>query len=536
MPLQPLTPELIQKNVESKVWLDKPLYAVIDGHAEATPDKLAVADQHERLTYAELVERSSQLARGLLQQGLSEGEVVLVQCPNEVLFAVAFLACNRAGLCFAPISSMWRGKEMRHLLTLTKARYALLPAKTSEFDYLATAKSMRAELTDLEGLVDCGNNGDGDIDLSDLMISGSEPVCKKPDPNVPYYCMPTSGTTDLPRMPRWTDNNLWYFLGEYLEAVEFEPTYTSVAVAPINLGSIGFVKGVLAPLLKGATSIILEKWSPRAALDLIVSEKATGLVAIPTQIVMMLELGESSYPAVRYITNAGAPISPERAIEAEQKFSCKIQAVYGATDGGVACMTKVTDADDKRLYSVGKPLKKNELRLLDDNQSDVSAGESGEILWRSPTKSFGYLNEPERTENTFWADSWYRSGDVGELDADGYLRIVGRVKDMIIRGGQNISPREIEEAMVRHPAISDAAAVGYPDSVFGERVCACLVMANGQEISIEELQEHLKGEELVKYKWPERIEYFDELPRTAAQKISKVELKDIIVARIEESA
>jgi non-ribosomal peptide synthetase component E (peptide arylation enzyme) len=534
MAIQKLTPEIIRTNIDYGAWQDHPLYHYIDIYANEAPDKLALADQHERLTYSQLAVRSSQLARGLLNLGLNEGDSVVVQSGNRVILAVAHIACDRANLCFVPISSSWRETEMRHLLSLSRARVALIPERSNNFDYLEAVRRMQARLPDLEVVVECGAENRGDMTLEDMLVGSTERVCHRKDPNSPLFVMVTSGTTDLPHLTRWTDNNLWFLLSQYADAVALDANDIIVGVAPANTGSTGYVFGVLAPLLHGASSVLQERWEARSAMELIAEEQATGVTAIPTQIIKMLQVessAEASFTNLRFVSNGGSAMPPEKAAEMERRFGCKIQNIYGSSDGGVPVFGRVYDPDYKRTTTVGKILPHTEMRLLDGNLRDVPVGERGEIVWRSPTKSFGYLNEPEHTDATFWEKGWYRSGDLGEIDSDGYLRIVGRVKDMIIRGGQNISPREIEEAIFLHPGVLEVAVVGYPDPVFGERVCACVVLQPGQTLTLDALSKHLDNRSIAKFKLPERIEPFDELPRTAAEKISKLELREMVSAR-----
>ena len=196
-------------------------------------------------------------------------------------------------------------------------------------------------------------------------------------------------------------------------------------------------------------------------------------------------------------------------------------------------LTFVDDDDAHRLGSVGRVLPHSECRLVDEQMQDVQAGEAGEVIWRNPTKSFGYLNNPEQDEQMWWGDGWYRSGDLGIFDADGYLHIVGRRRDMIIRGGLNVSPREIEDYARKHPAVSDVAVVGYADPVYGERIAACIVLNPGRELTLAELDRFLRDEGLGSHKVPDRLELFDDFPRNSGAKISKLDLRDELIARSE---
>lgn len=540
MPLRTVPPETARQWVASGVWRRTALHQVVDATADDHPDLLAVADQHERLTYRELAARSSVLARWLLDQGLAPGTAVALQCANRVALAVAHFACDRADLTFVPLSNAWRRTEMVHLLRTSGAAVAVLPPAAADFDFLATVAEARGELPDLR-TVGTLEGGSGDFSFEDVTkATGDERFAVERDPAAPRFVMVTSGTTDVPRMSLWTDDNLWYFMRQFGAAVELGEGDVAVGIAPANTGATGYVFPVLAPLLHGASSVLLEHWSPREAIDLLERARATIATAIPTQLIKMLQDGTVAtrdYGSLRVFNNAGAPLPAESAAEVEQVFGCTVQAVYGATDGGVPVMTRVTDPPEKRYHTVGRPLPETDLRLVgervvDGDLEDVAPGEPGEVLWRSPTKTFGYFNDPERTEAAFWGDGWYRSGDLGSLDEDGYLRIVGRVKDLIIRGGQNISPRELEDLVAGHPAVSEVSVIGIPDPVYGERACACVVVRPGRDLTFEELVAHLEGRQVARFKLPERLELFDELPKSAGAKVSKVALRVAVLDRI----
>jgi acyl-coenzyme A synthetase/AMP-(fatty) acid ligase len=243
-------------------------------------------------------------------------------------------------------------------------------------------------------------------------------------------------------------------------------------------------------------------------------------------------IGARDFSAVRVITSAGAPLTPDTAVQTEDTFGCVVTTVYGSTDGGVITVTRTTDPVDKRRRTVGRPIPGAELVLRDPVGQPVPAGTSGEATWRTPTKSFGYLNDDERTAAMFHDDGWYFSGDLGSVDSDGYLAITGRSKDLIIRGGQNISPLEIEQIIARHEAVSEVAVVGVPDPVFGERVCVCAVLLPGQAgLGLEDLVAYMRAQDIAPYKLPERLVLFTELPKTAGGKLSKVVLRSAIAER-----
>ena len=530
----PLSADLRSRNLELGIWQEASLAEVVAARADASPDRLAVADQHERLTYAELVERARRLAAWLVSQGLGRGASVLLQSSNRIAIPLTHLACDIADLTFVPVSDAWRRTELEHLLGTARAAIAIVPSPGAGFDHLGLVEELRASLPDLRavGTID---GGGGDFELAEACSGASVGGERAHDANAPRFVMVSSGTTDIPTMSLFSDNNLWFFMRQYGRHVGLGEADVAVGIAPANTGATGYVFPVLGPLLHGAGSVLLERWAPRTALDLLAAERATLATGVPTHLIKMLQeddVAARDYSDLRVFNNAGAPLPPEVAAELERVFGCRVQSVYGATDGGVPAMTSFEDPQDKRYTTVGRILPHTDVRLVDALLEDVPTGQAGEVLWRSPTKSHGYLNAPDRDAAVWLDDGYYRSGDVGELVQDGYLRIVGRAKDMIIRGGQNISPREIEEAVARHPSVAEVAVVGLPDQVYGERVCACISLRPGRTLGLEELGTHLDEIGLARFKRPEHLEVFEELPASAGAKINKVALRTEVQQRL----
>jgi acyl-CoA synthetase (AMP-forming)/AMP-acid ligase II len=540
MPIRAMTPELIGPYYEQGLWRPETLTDLLEAHVRRTPGALAVADQHERLTYAEFAERSAAFAGWLISRDVEPGSVVAIQTGNRVSLALAHLACNRADLVFVPLSTHWRRTEMESLLRRSGVSVLVLPPATGQTDFFATVNAMRGDLPRLRLVGGTGGLA-ADFDFDAVLKTGPAaqpgPAQSRPrQADDPRFITITSGTTDTPKMSQWTDNNLSFLLRDYARAVGMGPGDVAAAIAPANTGATGYLFPVLAPLLCGAGAVLLEDWGPAAALDLLEAERATHAAAIPTQLVRMLQdprIGARDFSAVRVITSAGAPLTPDTAQQTEETFGCAVTTVYGSTDGGVITVTRTTDPVAKRRTTVGRPIPGGEVVLRDPLGDPVPDGTPGEVTWRTPTKSFGYLNDDERTGAMFRGDGWFYSGDLGSLDEDGYLSITGRSKDLIIRGGQNISPLEIEQIVARHAAVSEVAVVGIPDPVFGERTCACVVLRPGVAgLALDELTGYMQAQEIAPYKLPERLEIFTELPRTAGGKLSKVTLRSEVVERM----
>jgi cyclohexanecarboxylate-CoA ligase/acyl-CoA synthetase len=531
MPTRVLTPALVEEYYRDGAWQERKLYEVVDEIADRRPDAVAVVDQHERLTYRELSDRSSSLARWLLDQALADGDAVAIQSGNRTMLAVGHLACGRVGATFLPLATTWRQTEIAHLLRTAKVPVVVVPGPDRGVDFLEIVQDVRGGLPDLRvvAISEGDAHSDDVINIEGVLKEAGERVAVHHDPDAPRYVMVTSGTTGMPSMGLWTDNNLWIMLQQYIAAVRMDQDDVTVGLAPGGTGATGYLYAVLAPLLAGATSVLLEHWDPRAALDLIESERATTVTAVPAQSIKLLQdetIAERDFSALRAVTNAGAALAPDVAVGIERTFGCRVNQCYGATDGGTATISSIDDPAAKRHHTIGRPLAKTEIRLLDADRRDVDRGGIGEITWRGPTKTTGYLNDPERDAAMFFGDGWYTSGDLGQIDEDGYLHIVGRSKDLIIRGGQNISPRELEDYMISMPGVSEVAVVGVPDPVMGERTCAVIVPRPGAEITLDAVVAYLEAQQVARFKLPERLELRDDLPRGVGGKVTKNVLRD----------
>ncbi len=317
MPIRALTPELTGPYYAQGLWRDETLCDLLDTHVRRTPGALAVADQHERLTYAEFAGRSAAFAGWLVSREIGPGSVLAIQTGNRVSLALAHFACSRADLVFVPLSTHWRRTEMESLLRRSGVSVLVLPPATEQTDFFATVNAMRGDLPQLR-LVGGTDGLAADFDFDAVLKTG--PAARPPvlparprHPDDPRFITITSGTTDTPKMSQWTDNNLSFLLRDYAAAVGMGPGDVAAAIAPANTGATGYLFPVLAPLLCGAGAVLLEDWGPAGALDLLEAERATHAAAIPTQLVRMLQdprIGTRDFSAVRVITSAGRAADP----------------------------------------------------------------------------------------------------------------------------------------------------------------------------------------------------------------------------------
>jgi len=538
------TPEQEERYLACGMWGHLTLVERFREHAAAAPDRLAIIDAKRQYTYGQLAGIVDNLATNFLKMGVARNQVVACQVPNWAELAIVHLATNRIGALCMPIHDSWREAEVAHLLKRSGAVAAVVPLYYGGFDFPAMIAGMRSELPKLGKIFSIGGTGPNssafEALLDDIPIDTGALDARRPHANEPGDLMLSSGTTSMPKISIWSSNNLYAALRAFSLAIRFVPGDIAAALAPAGTGGLGYGFPIVAPLLFGGTSVILERWDPVAGVELIRRHRCTCAVAVPAQMTQMLPVLEAHSPAdfdgFRTFFNAGAPLPYKVGRQVEERMNCRVICNFGATDGGVVGSTVMDDPQEKRLGTVGRPWEAHEVKLVDANGKQVGPGEPGEIYWRSPDKSYGYLNDPEATGAAFTPDGFYRSGDLGRFDDEGYLMIVGRVKDMILRGGRNISPRLIEEEMIKHPAIAEVAVAPMPDPVLGERACAFVILRKDAALSFEEVIAFLKERKVSVWQLPERLELMQDFPRSAGGKIAKNKLTEFVTLKLKENA
>jgi len=486
------------------------------------------------------VQRSENLAAAFKAIGLGHGDVVAIRSANWAELPITHLAANRIGAIFLPLSEGFGEAEILHLLQQSRARI-FLTASTGWLDSRTFLETHRAKLTHLKEVILLRGASTGREPSFDLLADdnswrsrhGSGYLTRsRADADAPSHVMVSSGTTGMPKCSLFSDNNsIVKVLLQYCRSVaEVTSADVAAAIAPAATGSTGYNYPILAPLLIGGTSVMLEHWkgsNPEEALHLMEQHGCTYAVVVPTQLAKLIAIPDVQKYDLRHlrlITNSGAKLPAPVAEVAESLFHSKIQSIYGCSEAGAATMTAVSDPQEKRLHTAGRALLGQELVIKDDTGSPLERNQIGEVCWRGANKTFGFLNDPESTSAVWDAAGWLNSGDLGTIDDEGYLRIVGRKKDMIIRGGQNINPRAIEEVLLRHSSVVDVAIASVPDPVLGERVGAFVVGRPSQAPSLAELSRFVLDQGLAKWNQPELLFLVDDLPRNAGGKVDKARL------------
>ena len=539
----PLTsPEKARQYRAAGLWQDVTLSERFLAQADRFADKLAIIVDGRRATYRQLQQDVLSVANGLLAEGLEPGDVIAGQLPNSYEIPVLHLACNMVGMLYMPLHDSWRTLEVGHLLAQAKVKVVISRHLYRDFDYVQMIRDLRPDLPDLKTHFVIGESAGDGIKPFEMLVA-AEPLGTKqiaslrPDPDYPAALMLSGGTTAISKISRYSSNDLQAMLNAARDGARFVETDVAAALAPAGTGATGYVYPVLMPLLNGGTSVMLPHWSnPEDAADLMVKENCTYATAIPAQLIKLLPTFRSrprdDFHSLRVITNAGAPLPYDAAREVEELTGAVIQSIYGATDAGTPTLTTADDPREKRLGTVGRIVAGCECEIRDSDGNALPAGTVGEVTWRGADKSWGYLGADDQTRSVFTQDHFYKSGDLGQFDEDGYLKIVGRIKDMILRGGRNVSPLVIEEALIKHVDVQDVAVAAMPDPVLGERACAFVIARPGAGLELAGLLEFLRGEGLATWQLPERLEIMQEFPRSAGGKTLKRELTALVTEKL----
>lgn len=535
------TQEMINEYTGKGYWTPETFAGVWDRNAREYPSKEAIVDSRKRLTWSQAKTWTDRVALGLLELGLKKDDMVIFQLPNCVELCLLRVACEKAGLLFMPVVRTQRHMEMEHILASTEARAIVIPRSFRDFSYWNMIHDIRSRLPKLEFVIVAGEDvPERAISLDNMALQPVEQkyasdYLERTRCSATEFCMVlhTTGSTGFPKFVEFPIAGRICASIARCKSYDLTSNDVMVALAPAAAGPNVFVYCDAHRV--AARIVMMEHFEAEEALALLKREKATIACVVPALLAMMVtNLSSRKYElnSLRFVVCTGAPLSYHLAVEAEDRFGCPIVQDFGAVDVGGVCIQSLNDPREVRLSTVGTPYPGNEVKLLDEKGQEVKPGEAGEIVVRGPGLDLAYYRDTEATWQMYTRDGWCKMGDLGRFDNQGHLIIVGRKKDMIIRGGQNVFPVEVENLLITHPKVAAAAIVRMPDPIMGEKACAYVVPKASQVFTFNDMLSFLKGKNIAPYKLPERLEIIDSLPLVGGQKVDKKALEQDILNKL----
>ncbi|OKW38883.1 cyclohexanecarboxylate-CoA ligase [Escherichia coli] len=520
------------------LWGDASLADYWQQTARAMPDKIAVVDNHgASYTYSALDHAASCLANWMLAKGIESGDRIAFQLPGWCEFTVIYLACLKIGAVSVPLLPSWREAELVWVLNKCQAKMFFAPTlfkQTRPVDLILPLQNQLPQLQQIVG-VDKLAPATSSLSLSQI-ISDNTPLTTAITTHGDELAavLFTSGTEGLPKGVMLTHNNI--LASERAYCARLNLTWQDVFMMPAPLGhATGFLHGVTAPFLIGARSVLLDIFTPDACLALLEQQRCTcmlGATPFVYDLLNLLEKQPADLSALRFFLCGGTTIPKKVARECQQR-GIKLLSVYGSTESSPHAVVNLDDPLSRFMHTDGYAAAGVEIKVVDDARKTLPPGCEGEEASRGPNVFMGYFDEPELTARALDEEGWYYSGDLCRMDEAGYIKITGRKKDIIVRGGENISSREVEDILLQHPKIHDACVVAMPDERLGERSCAYVVLkAPHHSLSLEEVVAFFSRKRVAKYKYPEHIVVIEKLPRTASGKIQKFLLRKDIMRRL----
>ncbi|EHC5860103.1 medium-chain fatty-acid--CoA ligase [Escherichia coli] len=520
------------------LWGDASLADYWQQTASAMPDKIAVVDNHgASYTYSALDHAASCLANWMLAKGIESGDRIAFQLPGWCEFTVIYLACLKIGAVSVPLLPSWREAELVWVLNKCQAKMFFAPTlfkQTRPVDLILPLQNQLPQLQQIVG-VDKLAPATSSLSLSQI-IADNTPLTTAITTHGDELAavLFTSGTEGLPKGVMLTHNNI--LASERAYCARLNLTWQDVFMMPAPLGhATGFLHGVTAPFLIGARSVLLDIFTPDACLALLEQQRCTcmlGATPFVYDLLNVLEKQPADLSALRFFLCGGTTI-PKKVARECQQLGIKLLSVYGSTESSPHAVVNLDDPLSRFMHTDGYAAAGVEIKVVDDARKTLPPGCEGEEASRGPNVFMGYFDEPELTARALDEEGWYYSGDLCRMDEAGYIKITGRKKDIIVRGGENISSREVEDILLQHPKIHDACVVVMPDERLGERSCAYVVLkAPHHSLSLEEVVAFFSRKRVAKYKYPEHIVVIEKLPRTASGKIQKFLLRKDIMRRL----
>src|SRR5579885_522500 len=540
----PFPPEFQRLYRERGYWQDKSLAQEFSFVFARYAERVALIDRDRQLTFAELDRLSSNLALNLLSLGLQPLDRVVVQLPNVTEFVILYFALQKIG-CI-PIAALpaHRYAEISQFTSLAGAVACVMPDRVRDFDYRDMAARIRQDSPSLRHCIVLGEAPGGFVALSDLIHA--RPALPDTrldeiviDPNDPAVFQLSGGTTGIPKLIPRTHNDYAYNSKAAAAVCNVHGESVLLLVLPVAHNLPLACPGIQGFFFHGAKVVLGASTRPEDVFTLIEKHRVTHLKVVPALLIRLLNdpaISRYDLSSLETIQSGGQRLQPEvRLLSRRLIPSAFVQENFGMSEG-VIMFVRRDDPEDVRLETVGRPVcPDDEIRLLDEEGRDVPFGEVGEFCCRGPYTLRGYFGVPEYNALAFTPDGFYKSGDLMRRHPSGNYMVEGRKKDLINRGGEKISAEEIENLILSHPAVQNAACIPLPDPQLGERMCACVLVRDGARLQLDELKQFLINKEIAKYKLPERLEIMDEFPLSAFGKVSKKRLAEMMLHKAAET-
>jgi 2,3-dihydroxybenzoate---[aryl-carrier protein] ligase len=533
----PWPPEFARRYTDAGLWEGITVAEMVERSARRHPQKVAIVYGDVRITYDDLIRSATRVARGLLGLGLRAQDRVVVQLPNCPEFVSLYLALNYIGVIPVMALRPHRQTEVRHFVASSEAVAYVIADRVGSFDYRPMAAAIAAEHPFLRHVIVVGEPAPNQTPFETLASGDTDQSGlddRRPDAGDVSTMLLSGGTTALSKLIPRTHNDYVYNARVCSEVAGFSADTVFLAMLPLGHNYNLACPGMLGTFYAGGTLVIARSTEVNEVFTAVARERVTDIAAVVPLVTTWLNgniAQQFDVSSLRVIENGGARLPPELRFRLRKEFGCVPQEIYGTAEGLIN-MTRLTDPDEFLLESSGAPVSEfDEIDVVDLSGEPVADGESGELITRGPYTIRGYYNADQINAEAFTADGFYRMGDIVRKRGR-YVYTEGRRKDLINRGGEKINCEEIENLIFRLRQVQAVSVVAMADPVFGEKACACVVLAAGTELTFDQLISHLRAQQIASFKLPERLEVLDSFPVSPAGKILKRELREIVARRI----
>ncbi len=535
-------PETINEFFKKGDWLHLSMGDVWDRNAALYPDREAVVDEKNRYTWKQAQMAINRFALGLAEMGFKKDDILVLQLPNVAELPLLRVGCEKAGVMCLPVLRNLRTREVEYILSHLKVRGIVIPWNYRGFDYFEMAAQLKPGLPELQHIIVLDDKvPPGAVSAREML---NNPLEKKYPadslkgrsylPEEVSLVNHTTGTTGFPKFVEYPMAARLRLGRGFIETLKLSDKDVIGALGAVPAGA-NCVPYFGAPQAV-AKVVVVEHFEAETAFRIIQKEKVTVACGVPAMWSMMVEhpkRKDYDLSSVRLWWNAGAFLPPALGAEVEAKLGGAILSGLGASDFGGTIIPDLDAPAEIRFMTLGKGKAGTISKIVDDSGQELKKGEVGEIWGSGPSTASGYFRDPEATWHAWTGDGWFKTGDLGRLDEHGNLILVGRKKDLIIRGGQNIYPAELETLLLTHPSVAEAAVVAMPDTVMGEKACAYVVLRPGRTLSFKEMVKFLTDQDIALYKIPERLESIETMPTVGGGiKIDKKVLQKDIADKV----